>query len=57
MSHHYRHQPMRVSVTNDTNIAVYRDVLESVIHWGYRKILVINGHDGNIPGIEVAPRT
>ena len=54
MSHHYRHQPMCVSVTNDTNIRVYRDVLDSVIHWGYRKILVINGHDGNIPGIEVA---
>ncbi len=54
MSHHYRHQPMCVSVTSDTNIAVYRDVLESVIHWGFRKILVINGHDGNIPCIEVA---
>lgn len=39
---------------NDTNIAVYRDVLESVIHWGLRKILVINGHDGNIPCIDVA---
>jgi creatinine amidohydrolase len=54
MSHHYRHQPMCVSVTNDTNIAVYRDVLASIIHWGFRKILVINGHDGNIPCIEVA---
>ena len=54
MSHHYRHRPMCVSVTNDTNIAVYRDVLDSVIHWGFRKILVINGHDGNIAGIEVA---
>ena len=28
MSRHYRHQPMEVSVSNDTNIAVYRDVLE-----------------------------
>jgi len=54
MSLHYRHQPMSVSVTNDTNIAVYRDVLDSVIHWGLRKILVINGHDGNIPCMEVA---
>jgi creatinine amidohydrolase len=54
MSHHYRHQPMEVSVSNDTNIAVYRDVLESIIHWGFKKILVINGHDGNIAGIEVA---
>ncbi len=54
MSRHYRHQAMEVSVSNDTNIAVYRDVLESVIHWGFTKILVINGHDGNIPGIELA---
>jgi creatinine amidohydrolase len=54
MSNHYRHKPMCVSVTNDTNIAVYRDVLDSVIRWGFRKILVINGHDGNIPCIEVA---
>ena len=30
MSRHYRHQPMEVSVANDTNIAVYRDVLESL---------------------------
>ena len=54
MSLHYRHQPMEVSVTNDTNVAVYRDLLESVIHWGFSKILVINGHDGNIPCIEIA---
>lgn len=54
MSHHYRHKPMCVSVTNDTNIAVYRDVLESAVYWGFKKILVINGHDGNIPCIDVA---
>jgi len=54
MSLHYRHQPMSISVSNDTNIAVYRDVLDSVIYWGMKKILVINGHDGNIPCIEVA---
>jgi creatinine amidohydrolase len=54
MSNHYRHKPMCVSVTNDTNIAVYRDVLDSVVYWGFKKVLVINGHDGNIPCIEIA---
>lgn len=54
MSNHYRHKPMCVSVTNDTNIAVYRDVLDSIVYWGFRKILVINGHDGNIPCIDIA---
>ncbi|MBM3516879.1 MAG: creatininase family protein [Alphaproteobacteria bacterium] len=54
MSLHYRHKPMSVSVTNDTNIRVYREILDSVIHWGFKKILVINGHDGNIPCIDVA---
>jgi creatinine amidohydrolase len=56
MSNHYRHKPMCVSVSNDTNVSVYRDVLESLVHWGLHKILVINGHDGNIPCIEIAAR-
>ena len=54
MSDHYRHKPMCVSVSNDTNIAVYRDVLQCAVDWGFKKILVINGHDGNIPCIDVA---
>jgi creatinine amidohydrolase len=56
MSNHYRHKPMCISVSNQTNIAVYRDILESAAEWGFRKIIVINGHDGNIPCIEVAAR-
>jgi creatinine amidohydrolase len=31
-------------------------MLESLVHWGIRKILIINGHDGNIPCIEIAAR-
>jgi creatinine amidohydrolase len=54
MSDHYRHKRMCVSVSNDTNIAIYRDVLQCVIDWDFKKILVINGHDGNIPCIDVA---
>lgn len=56
MSLHYRHKPMCISLTNDTLARVYREVMDSLIYWGIKKILVINGHDGNIPPIEVAAR-
>ncbi len=56
MSLHYRHQPMCISMTDETLIRVYGEVMESLIHWGINKILVINGHDGNIAPIEIAAR-
>jgi creatinine amidohydrolase len=33
-----------------------REALQSLIYWGIKKILVVNGHDGNIPCIEIAAR-
>ena len=31
-------------------------MFDSLVYWGIRKILVINGHDGNSPPIEIAAR-
>jgi creatinine amidohydrolase len=56
MSLHYRHKPMCVSLTNDTLTRVIKEVIESLVYWGVKKVLVINGHDGNIPPLEVATR-
>jgi len=56
MSLHYRHKPMCISLTSDTLTHVMRDVLESLVYWGIRKILIVNGHDGNIASIEIAAR-
>ena len=56
MSMHYRHKPVCISLTNDTLVRVIRDVLESLLHWGIKKVFVVNGHDGNIPCIDVATR-
>lgn len=56
ISQHYRHKPMCISLSNDTLIRVMKDVLHSLIYWGIRKVLIINGHDGNIPPIEIAAR-
>jgi creatinine amidohydrolase len=56
MSMHYRHKPMCISLTDDTLIRVTREIMESLVYWGIKKIVVINGHDGNIPAIEIAAR-
>jgi creatinine amidohydrolase len=56
MSTHYRHKPINVTLTNETQIRVLTEVLESLHHWGIRKVLILNGHDGNIPCAEIAAR-
>jgi creatinine amidohydrolase len=56
MSRHYRHKPMCVSLSNSTLTLVIREVIESLLYWGIKKVLIINGHDGNIPCIEIATR-
>lgn len=56
MSHHYMHQPMSVSLSSDTTIAVFRDILRSLGKFGIRHVFVLNGHDGNIPCWETAAR-
>ena len=57
MSGHYRHQPMALSLSADTQTRVIADVLESLHHWGIHRVLLLNAHDGNIPPSEVAART
>ncbi len=56
MSLHYQHKPMCISLTSETLIRVLTEVMESCIRWGIDKIVVINGHDGNIAPIEIAAR-
>jgi len=56
MSQHYRHKPMCITVSNDTQVRVLSDIIESLHHWGIDKILILNGHDGNIPCAEIAAR-
>ena len=56
MSAHYRHKPMCVSLSSDTQGRVIRDLLESLHHWGIDRVLLLNAHDGNIPSIEIAAR-
>ncbi len=56
MSHHYRHQPMSISLGSETVTAVFRDILRSLAVSGIRNVFILNGHDGNIPCWETAAR-
>jgi creatinine amidohydrolase len=57
VSEHYKNFSFTVSLQFDTEIAILRDILESVYREGIRKIFIMNGHDGNIAPIEVATRS
>ncbi|UFN47290.1 creatininase family protein [Roseomonas sp. OT10] len=56
MSDHYRHKPICLSLSSDTVVRVIRDLLLSFHHWGIERVLILNGHDGNIPCAEIAAR-
>ncbi len=56
MSHHYRHQPMSISLSSSTTISLFKDIFDSLAVSGIKRVFVLNGHDGNIPCWETAAR-
>jgi creatinine amidohydrolase len=57
VSLHHNEFQMTMSLEPHTLQMVIEDLLSSIIKNGIRRILVINGHDGNIAPIESAART
>jgi creatinine amidohydrolase len=57
MSESYRDFSFTISLRPETETAIIGDILESVYREGIRRVCIINGHDGNIPSIEIAART
>jgi creatinine amidohydrolase len=56
MSAHYSSFPVAVSLSTETLIHVLKDVLDSLLKHGITRLLIVNGHDGNIAAIEAATR-
>ena len=46
---YFRAFPGTVSLRVETLLAVMRDVIASVHHAGFRRVLIVNGHGGNAP--------
>ncbi len=53
---HYNRYPLSVTLKYETSIAVAEEIFESLINSGLRHIVILNGHDGNIPALEIAAR-
>ena len=49
ISPYFRAYPGSVSLRVETYLSVVRDILESLAHSGFRRILLVNGHGGNMP--------
>lgn len=56
MSLHYASFPVAVSLTTGTLMRVLREVFDSLLGHGIVRLLVVNGHDGNMAAIESAAR-
>ncbi|WP_438431463.1 creatininase family protein [Gorillibacterium sp. sgz500922] len=56
MSQHYNKLPFTVSLTPETTTNVIKEVLSEIVRNGIKKIIIMNGHDGNIAPIELAAR-
>jgi creatinine amidohydrolase len=53
--HHDKFQ-MTMSINAETLVSIISDLLTSLIQNKIRRVLIINGHDGNIAPIEIAAR-
>ncbi len=56
VSIHHKKFYMTMSIGTNTLVSIIEDLLDSVYNNGVHKILIINGHDGNIAPIEIASR-
>lgn len=53
-SHHHLHFPGTVSLSQDVYIKVLEDLVESLLAGGYRRILLLNSHAGNVTPAQAA---
>jgi creatinine amidohydrolase len=54
MSHHYSGFPISLSFSTETLMHILKDIYKSLDRHNIKRLLIINGHDGNIPAIQAA---
>ena len=52
---YFRAFPGSISLRVETHLNVVRDILDSMAHSGFRRILIVNGHGGNSAVQQFAP--
>ncbi len=56
LSEHHMGFPGTVTLRPDTFIGIFTDLIESAARWGLRRVLVVNGHGGNIDALRLVSR-
>lgn len=56
LSEHHMGFPGTMTLRPDTLVAIFGDLVESLAVWGLRKVLVVNGHGGNIDALRLVSR-
>ncbi|MBC8498857.1 creatininase family protein, partial [Candidatus Bathyarchaeota archaeon] len=56
MSAHYSSFPLAVTLSTETLMRVLKEVFASLLKQGMERLLIVNGHDGNISPIDAAVR-
>ena len=51
---YFREYPGTVSLRVETYIRLVRDILDSLANSGFKRILIVNGHGGNVPAESLA---
>jgi creatinine amidohydrolase len=57
LSEHHMRFPGTITLRPSTFTQLVLDVVESLAHWGMRRVLVVNGHGGNIDALRLVSRT
>jgi creatinine amidohydrolase len=57
LSEHHLGFPGTLTLRPSTFAGFLSDVVESLVHWGIRRVLVVNGHGGNVDAIRLAARS
>lgn len=54
LSWYHMQFPGTIRLTTDTFLTVFDEVCESLSHHGFRNLIAVNGHGGNVAGLTVA---
>jgi creatinine amidohydrolase len=54
MSAHYSGFPIAITLKTETLIHILSEIFDSLRKHGIMRLLIVNGHDGNIPAVEAA---
>lgn len=56
LSEHHLHFPGTLTLRPESYLRVLADIIESLAHWGQRRVLMVNGHGGNIDALRLVSR-